>query len=127
MDRIRHQAGLPKDFVFDLSDIASVDERRKHQRYRVNIAAICLIGGHEPIEIVVNDISQGGFGLDCALPVQQGTSLAIFFPDVEMTFRASVVWKSETRCGLQLLPGNGHVSEAASDELAGLLEKIETT
>ena len=126
MDRIRHQGGLPMQFAPDVHDVASVDERRKHQRYRVNIAAKCFIDGVEPIKVVVIDISEGGYGLNCALPVRRGTKLAILFPEAEMTFRASVVWKSETRCGLQLLPSSGHVSEVASDKLADLLEKIAT-
>ena len=127
MDRILQQGGLPTDFVSDVGDIAPLDERRKHQRYRANIAARCIIDGFESIEVVVIDISEGGFGLNCVLPVEQGTSLTILFPEVEMTYRASVVWTSATRCGLQLLPDVSHVTQAATNELALMLSKIANT
>ena len=115
------------EFASSAYELAPADERRKHQRYRVNIEARCYMEGFDAIKVVVTDISEGGYGLNCALPVSEGTSLAIFFPETEMTFTASVAWMTETRCGLQLRPGSGHLSGAASDKLADLLEKLVTT
>ena len=115
------------EFASGAYEVAPADERRKHQRYRVSITATCFIDGFEPIDVVVINISEGGYGLNCALPFSEGTNLAIFFPETEMTFTASVAWMTGTRCGLRLRPSRGHLSEAASDKLADLLEKIETT
>ena len=124
MNGIRNQSEFPENSVFHSFDDARNDERRKHPRYRVNIAASCLLDGLEPLEVLVIDMSHGGFGLDCALPVEQGTQVTISFPDHEMKYRATVAWKSDTRCGVQLLPDEDHISKATSDEIAIMLSRI---
>ena len=124
MNGIRNQSEFPENSVFHSFDDARNDERRKHPRYRVNIAASCLLDGLEPLEVLVIDMSHGGFGLDCALPVEQGTQVTISFPDHEMKYRATVAWKSDTRCGVQLLPDKDHISETTSDEIAVMLSRI---
>ena len=49
MNGIHNQSEFPKNSVFHSFDNARIDERRKHPRYRVNIAATCFLDGLEPL------------------------------------------------------------------------------
>lgn len=119
-----YQLELPIGIFEDLYQAAPLNKRRKHPRYCANIPTRCFLADSRAIDVMIVDISEGGFGLSCALPVDRGDIVDIAIPGIG-TFRATSVWKSERRCGLQLLPGEGHISENASDTLALMLSKLE--
>jgi PilZ domain len=101
-------------------------ENRRHQRYQVHIEARCFIEGSKPIDIVIVDISEGGFGLNSALPFEKGSRLSVLLPEVGM-FAAMIAWKSEHRCGLQLLDQDDDLPAPALDELGLLITQLGTS
>lgn len=99
------------------------EQRRRHERYQVNIAAKCFVDDLAPIAVRIIDISEGGFGLNCVLPFQKGADLKLSLPDVGV-FRATVAWERDGRCGLRLLADHGDISQAELDGLSALLAHV---
>ena len=94
-------------------------ERRRHDRYRVNWPAKCLVGGEHVERVNVVDVSCGGMGLDCDLPVKTGEKLTVELPQIGI-FRCVVAWKGANRCGVQFLNEEG-LRDGSLDQLATCL------
>lgn len=102
------------------------DERRQHPRYATDIAARCHLDGQPPLDVRISDVSDGGFGLDCAISGAVGSELILELAGIGR-FACTIAWKSLSRCGLKLLPQAGDLSleqsELVSEGLAALASR----
>lgn len=94
--------------------------RRKYQRYPANWPARCMINGQPDLDLIIDDASEGGFGLHCTLPIEVGDLLVLSVAQIGV-FPCRLAWKSEDRCGVQFLREEGHLSE---DQISGLSDVL---
>lgn len=94
-------------------------ERRRHDRYRVNWPANCLVGSEHVEKVNVVDVSCGGMGLDRDLPAGTGQPLTIELPQIGI-FRCVIAWKGVDRCGVQFLDEEG-LGDGSLDQLSAYL------
>ncbi len=94
--------------------------RRKYQRYPANWPARCMIDGQPDRDLIIENASEGGFGLHCTLPVEIGDQLVLSVAQIGV-FPCRLAWKSEDRCGVQFLREEGHLS---AGQISGLSDAL---
>lgn len=85
-------------------------ERRRHTRYPANWPACCILDDAFECNVVIENTSDGGFGLSRSLPVDVGTRMIISVEQIG-DFACRLAWKDHDRCGVELLPDNGRFSD----------------
>ena len=96
-------------------------ENRRHARQAANWRARCFSEDGTVWNVIIIDRSDGGFGLDRLVPMDVDARLHIAVADVG-TFPCRIAWKSEERCGLQLLPEQGSLSE---NQILGVTNRLD--
>ena len=94
--------------------------QRRHLRHPVNWPASVHKDNKFVCETTVIDVSYAGLGLACQLPGSIDGIFTITLPNID-TFSCRLAWKSNDRCGVELLPMDGAISNDQLGELARLL------
>ena len=98
-------------------------DRRRKERHPVNWPARCFTSDDRSWDIAITDLSESGFGLSQNIPldVDERFSIQVFNVGV---FPCRMAWKSEHRCGVELLAESGFLTDDGiafvSDVLADL-------
>jgi hypothetical protein len=79
-------------------EVPGILERRKYERHDVYWMAWIIHHG-EPVSVAVRDISQGGVGLDCEIPLPLGATVVLEIKDRRIA--AQVAWSTTGRIGLE--------------------------
>ena len=90
--------------------------RRKHQRYPANWPARCVAESQLDCDVIIENASEGGFGLSCSLPLEVNARIVLTIDQIGV-FPCRLAWKSDDKCGVQLLTEEGHLT---MDQIAGL-------
>ncbi|MBX9684439.1 MAG: PilZ domain-containing protein [Hyphomicrobium sp.] len=114
------ESGLVSDIAPDHLSLPH-DDRRRHARTALLSPASCRFADGTVRSVVVIDVSEGGFGLNCNLEVPVDTVFEITMSDAG-TFPCRLAWFDDTRCGVELLASSGAFS---ADALAGLAATLD--
>lgn len=89
-----------------------VDQRRRHERRRADWPAACSDASGATWDARVVDTSNGGLGLENCPPLAVDQTIVVALENVG-TFACRVAWSNGSRCGIEFLPDNRQIKEAA--------------
>lgn len=98
------------------------EENRRHVRHAIVCPAVCSIEQRQSSasptwDAIIVDVSEGGFGLSCDLPLDVEARLWITVAGVG-SYPCRLAWKRDDRCGLQLLDSADELPSATKKQLS---------
>lgn len=120
-----HATATPTDPPIGQSGLASsapqqAADQRRQWRIPVRWSACCTFPDGTSEDVIIIDVTLGGFGLDRDIPAATEQSLTIALNEIGI-FACRVAWKSGTRCGLELLASEPSVTGDGMRELTAVL------
>ncbi|MFT7576272.1 MAG: hypothetical protein ACI9XZ_002661 [Alphaproteobacteria bacterium] len=97
-------------------------DQRRYPRQQVHWSTDCTDHLGNTWSATVVDTGVGGLGLTDCPPLTVGQSITINLTDVGM-FQGRVAWSKDQKCGVELLPIDGHDDGYFSTDLASWLPK----
>lgn len=98
-------------------------DRRQNKRYKVSWPAMCTLQNNTKINVLIIDVSEGGVGIDCSLPIEIDDPVIVDLRDIGV-FGCTLRWKTDWRSGLQFQTTENILNDKQLSDLSGVIMRV---